>query len=89
MQLDELRGKIDQIDEELLRLFAERMEVVIQIAAYKKEQGLPALDKKREAEKLEEIAKKVPPDLDPYACILYDTLFELSRRYQNTETEVL
>jgi len=87
MQLDELRGKIDQIDDELIRLFSERMEVVTQVAAYKKEQGLLALDRKREAEKLAEIAEKVSPDLEPYAHILYDTLFELSRSHQSATTE--
>jgi len=88
MQLDELRGKIDQIDDELLHLFSQRMEVAAQIAAYKKERELPVLDRKREAEKLGGIAEKVSPDLEPYAHILFDTLFELSRSHQSTATEV-
>jgi len=87
MQLDELRGKIDKIDDNLLRLFSERMQVVTEIAEYKKKQDLPVLDRKREAEKLSEIAGKVSPELGPYAHILYDTLFELSRSYQSTVKE--
>jgi len=84
MQLDELRGKIDHIDDELLRLFEERMETVAQVAAYKKEQGLPVLDRKREDEKVAALTDKVSPALEPYAHILYDTLFELSRFHQTS-----
>ncbi|MCL2427003.1 MAG: chorismate mutase, partial [Oscillospiraceae bacterium] len=87
MQLDELRGKIDKVDDELLRLFAERMEIVTQVAEYKKKNELPVLDRKREADKLNEIAGKVSPEMGPYAHILYDTLFELSRSYQSAVKE--
>jgi len=85
MQLDELRDKIDQIDDELLRLFEQRMETVAEIAACKKAQGAPVLDRKRETEKLASLAEKVSPAMEPYAHTLYDTLFELSRSYQTSE----
>ena len=45
-----LREKIDSIDEQLVRLFAERMETAAKIAEYKKEHGIPVLDRKRENE---------------------------------------
>jgi len=82
MHLDELRGKIDQIDDELLHLFEERMRAVAEVAAYKEEQDLPVVDKKRESEKLGAIAEKVSPELEAYAHIFFDTLFELSRSQQ-------
>jgi len=85
MQLDELRAQIDQIDEELLRLFEKRMQIATQVAAYKKARGLPVLDRKREIEKLEPLAKKVSPELGSYAQDLYETLFALSRRYQEKQ----
>ena len=85
MQLDELRGKIDQVDNELLRLFEERMEVVSQIAAHKKAEGVPVLDRKRESEKIAALAGQVNPAFEPYAYILYDTLFEISRFHQTSE----
>jgi len=85
MSLNELRDEIDRIDDELLRLFAERMEVSAQIAAYKKEKKLPILDRTREAEKLDSLEGKVQPELVPYARTLYDTLFDLSRRHQKTQ----
>lgn len=37
MDLKELRLEIDKIDDELVKLFCQRMEVAAQIADYKKE----------------------------------------------------
>ena len=34
MELSELRGQIDRIDDELVKLFAQRMDVAAQIADY-------------------------------------------------------
>ena len=41
MDLKDYRNQIDEIDDELVRLFAKRMEVSAQIADYKKANGLP------------------------------------------------
>jgi chorismate mutase/prephenate dehydratase len=76
--MEEYRGQIDKIDAELLRLFKERMEVVKQIAQYKKAHGIPVLDAAREREKLAAIDC-------PYAQKLYAALFEISRGYQGSE----
>ena len=83
MELGEYRTKIDAIDEQLLRLFAERMDVAAGIAAYKKEHGLPVLDPSRERAKLLDVAEKTPAALQEYTVSLYSLLFELSRSYQN------
>ena len=83
MDLNDYRRQIDEIDTQLLALFAQRMEVAAAIAAYKKEHDLPVLDGKREREKLLDVAAKTPDDLKDYAVSLYSLLFELSRGYQN------
>lgn len=83
MDLNQYRQRIDEIDDQLLRLFAERMEVAAGIAAYKKENNLPVLDKRREREKLLQIAEKTPEGLKDYAVSLYSLIFELSRSSQN------
>ena len=41
-ELEEARKIINQTDEQMAELFARRMEAVRQIAAYKKEKGLPS-----------------------------------------------
>ncbi len=83
MDLNAYRKRIDEIDDELVRLFAERMETAAGIAAFKKENDLPVLDARREREKLQQIAEKSPEELEDYAVRLYSLLFELSRSYQH------
>ena len=83
MELSEYRARIDKIDDELLRLFAERMQTAAGIAAYKKENVLPVLDAGREREKLADIVKKAPEGMQEEAVSLYRLLFSLSRSYQH------
>ena len=83
MDLTQLRGRIDAIDDELIRLFCRRMDVAAQIADYKKEHGLPILVPAREAEKLLDVAEKAGPEMADYTKELYTTLFRLSREYQS------
>ena len=83
-----LRDQIDVIDEQLVRLFAERMEISGKIADYKKEHGLPVLDRKRESEKLRSVMEMSPEDLQEYTAQLYSMLFEFSRSYQTARLGV-
>lgn len=83
MDLKELRNEIDQIDDQLVQLFVQRMEVSARIADYKKEHGLPILAPSREQEKLLDVAAKAGVDMAVYTKVLYDLLFELSRGYQS------
>lgn len=52
-ELDGYRKKIDEIDKEMTRLFEERMDTVIKVGEYKKQNNLPVLNKEREKEVLE------------------------------------
>ena len=52
MDLNELRGRIDSIDEQIIRLYEERMDVCRQVAEYKIENGKKVYDRVREEEKL-------------------------------------
>ena len=83
MDIQELRGQIDVIDDELVRLFCQRMNVAAQIADYKKEHGLPILVPSREREKLKDVSQKAGPEMENYTRVLYSMLFELSRSYQS------
>ncbi len=92
MELNELRNQIDQIDDELVKLFGQRMQVAAQIADYKKENNLPIFVPAREREKLLDVATKAGPEMDNYTRVLYSMLFELSRSYQskrNVKTSAL
>ena len=82
MELNELRGEIDEVDEELARLFTRRMKLSERIAGLKKSAGLPVRDEAREKEKLRAVEALLPPELRPYGAALWKTLFALSRDRQ-------
>ena len=82
MELNELRSRINQIDDEMLELFLKRMDVSEAIAAYKKEHGLPITNKAREREILAEMMAKGGPDNELYVYRLFSTLMDLSKARQ-------
>ena len=83
MELSDYRKRLDEIDEELLRLFSERMNIAAQIASWKQENSLPVLDARREKEKLQRIEEMSDPELSDYSFTLFSMLMELSRSRQN------
>ena len=83
MDLNELRLQIDQIDDQLVALFGERMEVAAKIADCKKLSGTPIYVPARERAKLQDVASKAGPEMANYTRVLYSMLFELSRSYQS------
>ena len=87
MDITELRCEIDKIDDELVKLFGQRMEVAARIADYKKENNLPILVPAREREKLADVAQKAGPEMANYTRVLYSMLFELSRSYQGKRND--
>ncbi len=85
--LDELRLKIDEADKAITEAVIERMRISGDIARYKKENGLPILDSRREREKLTRIAESVPEEFRSTVRVLYSLIFELSRSYQSSLNE--
>lgn len=83
MTLEELRTQIDAVDDVLLKTFQDRMALAAQVGQVKKERDLPVLDAARERAKLEDVAGKLPPELQQYGYFLWSMLFELSRSYQS------
>ena len=81
--LEELRGQIDEIDQQMVELFKARMEAASQVAEYKKEKGLPVLDAGRERALLGKIADQAGEELADYAQSMYRTILSASRSYQN------
>ena len=83
MDLNELRNEINQIDDEILRLFLRRMEVAGQVADYKRENNLPIYQPQREREILKKVADQAGPEQGGYARVLFSMLMELSKSAQN------
>ena len=82
MELSDYRNQLDQIDGQLVALFKQRMETVKQVADYKREHNTPVLAAGREREILYRVTGLCGEELQEYTKILYSTLLELSRDYQ-------
>lgn len=83
-ELELLRKQIDQIDEEIEKLFEQRMLIAKKIGEYKKEHSLNILDVSRELEVLEKARKRVKnKELEQYYIELMKYLMTLSKDYQN------
>ena len=83
MNLEECRREIDRINREMIALFEARMACAADVAAYKKEKGLPIFDPARERAILAEAAESVPDELSYYARSYFSSLMEISRAYQS------
>ncbi|ACJ16628.1 chorismate mutase [Thermococcus onnurineus NA1] len=57
LKIKELRGEIDRIDEEIIKLLEKRLEVAREIGTLKAAAGLPIIDNEREREVLERAKK--------------------------------
>ncbi len=85
-EIDELRQRIDSIDDELLRLFNERARLAVQIGQIKKTQGLPIYIPSREAQVLGRVQRDNPGPLSPEAVArLYQQLMEEAKRLEDAD----
>lgn len=82
MDLKDYRNQLDTIDDQMAALFKQRMEIVRKVADYKKETHTPVMAAGREREILYRVTGLCGEDLEEYAKILYSTILELSRDYQ-------
>ncbi len=82
-RLDKDRQKIDEIDEQIAKLFEERFETVRDVIAYKIENRLPILNSDREKEITEKNVKRIADDdIKPYFKAWYNDLLALSKEFQ-------
>ena len=82
MELQDYRTQLDQIDDQIVSLFTQRMETVRNVADYKKEHNTPVLHAGRERDILYRVTGACGEELQEYTRILFSTLLELSRDYQ-------
>lgn len=83
-ELELLRKQIDEIDNELCKLFENRMEVAKKIGEYKKLHNLNILDASREEIVLEKAKHRIKnKNLEEYYLLFVQNLMELSKKYQN------
>ena len=85
MDLNEIRKEINRVDDQLVKLFVERMELASQVAAYKREHNMPIFVPAREREILKKVAEQAGPEFGSYARLLYATIMDLSRSHQGKQ----
>ena len=83
--LEEIRREINTIDDELVKLFVQRMEASEKVAEAKRGSSTPVLDPARERAILAKVAKAVGPDFENEARLLFTTLMSMSRGRQRAE----
>ncbi|NLK95065.1 MAG: chorismate mutase [Clostridiales bacterium] len=82
--LELYRQKIDSIDKEITRLFEERMDVVLKIAEYKKENNISVLHSSREDEVIEKaISNLKNKEYKDEITSILKLVMELSKNLQN------
>lgn len=84
LNLEEIRKEINGINYEMLKLFIKRMELSAQVSRYKKANGLPTLDRKREETILQNVVDSTPERYRPYALEFFKEMMKLSKDYQDS-----
>ena len=83
-ELKEIREKITKTDNQMAELFEDRMELVKKVAQYKKDNGLPVYDPKREEQVLQNgIDRMEKPELKSHYVSFMKSVMEIARRYQS------
>jgi chorismate mutase len=86
--INDLRQRIDFIDDELLRLFNERAKLAVEIGKRKKTLGLPVHAPRREEEILIRVQRENPGPLPPTSIArLYERLIEESKRLEENDVD--
>lgn len=81
--LEELRVRLDEIDDQIVNLYEQRMDICAHVGEYKIQTGKKVLDRQREKEKLESVAGKASNPFNKKGVTeLYEQLMSMSRKLQ-------
>ena len=83
--ITQIRTRIDQIDNQIIGLFQERMAEADKMAEAKRASGSAVLDRSREREKIAGAADQVPPELKPVTTALMQLMMSASRLEQTAK----
>ena len=83
MDLLQLRQQIDNIDEQIVQLYEQRMEICRQVAEYKIQTGKKVFDRQRETEKLAKVKSMTHNDFNSHGIEeLFEQIMSMSRKLQ-------
>jgi chorismate mutase len=82
-ELAALRRSIDDLDQRILELVAERVRVVLSVGEYKRKNALPVYDPERERAMLDRLCARAPAPLDADTVRrIFERLIDESRRIE-------
>lgn len=88
MDIDQIREKINQLDDELLRIFNERAALALKIGHVKKQLKLPIYDPKREKLIFDRMKQANPGPLENEAIIrLFERVIDESRSLERARSK--
>lgn len=80
------RKKINELDQQLVKLLEERFNVVTAVNNYKTKHDLPVFDAKREQQVLAKVAELADDSaILPYLQKIYQEIMQSSREYQESQ----
>ena len=83
MDLAEARSIIDEVNTELVPLIERRMDAVVEVTRYKRENGLPVYDAEREKLILERVGERVQnPDYRMSVQKVFQALMDVAKEYE-------
>ena len=84
-ELEQYRKEIDEIDQELTRLFELRLNTVLKVGRYKKQRNLPVLDVSREQAVIEKnISRLRDKTFEPQATTFFQSMMDITKETQVT-----
>ncbi len=83
MDLTELRRQLDEIDEQIVKLYEQRMDICGQVAEYKIKTGRKVFDRQRETEKLASVKALTHNEFNSHGIEeLFEQIMSMSRKLQ-------
>lgn len=82
MDLNELREQINDIDSRIVELFVKRMELCLDVAKWKAENGQPVFQNDREKDVIRKVREKSPQWLESSSEVLFTTIMDISKSHQ-------
>ena len=85
MDLNEIREKIDGLDDKILELFIERMKLASDVAKYKAANNMVIFQGDREKAIIEDVCRKTPEELRSSSKFLFYNILDISKCSQANE----
>lgn len=84
MDIKKCREEIDKMNREMAELFCRRMDMAAEVAAYKKEHGMPVFDRARERDILADMTALSGDKYRYYTKTFFTVMMDLSKAYQTS-----